>query len=130
MPSKGDALTTRILTRFRKLCLGFPEAREVTSWGAPTFRVKTMFTMFQSANSSHSDDPRAAAWIKAETANRDWLVASDADRFFVPPYVGVKGWIGVHLDATTDWEELKELLWDAWRMSVPKKLAAEYPAGE
>ncbi len=68
--------------------------------------------------------------IKAEAANQEWLVASDADRFFVPPYVGVKGWVGVRLDRMTDWKELEELLWDAWRMSVPKKLAAEYPGRE
>lgn len=120
-------MTTRILSKFRKLCLGFPEAREVTSWGAPTFRVKTIFAMYSAADNAHYEDPRPSAWIKTDATNQEWLVASDPDRFFVPPYVGVKGWTGVYLDTATDWTELEELLWDAWRMSVTKTLAAKHP---
>jgi hypothetical protein len=55
------------------------------------------------------------------------MIAAAPDRFFVPPYVGPSGWIGVYLDSPeTDWGELAELLWDAWRMSVPKKLLAQH----
>jgi hypothetical protein len=120
-------MATRPLIRLRKLCLGLPEAREVTSWGAPTFRVKTIFAMYSAPDSAHYDDPRASVWLKTVAANQQWLVSSDPDRFFVPPYVGVKGWTGVFLDADTDWAELEELLWDAWRMSVTKTLAARHP---
>jgi hypothetical protein len=72
---------------------------------------------------------RVATWVKALPVNQELLVARDPDRFFVPPYVGAKGWIGVFLDnPDTNWDELKDLLWDAWRMSAPKKLVERYPA--
>jgi hypothetical protein len=57
------------------------------------------------------------------------MVAAQPERFFVPPYVGPRGWVGVYLDSGTDWDGLEQLLWDAWRMSVPKRLAAQYSEG-
>lgn len=114
------------LTRLRTRCLALPEAREVISWGAPTWRVKTIFAMYSAPDNAHYEDPRPSAWIKTIAENQQWLVASDASRFFVPPYVGVKGWTGVYLDRGTDWAELEALLWDGWRMSVPKTLAAKH----
>ena len=115
------------LTRLRELCLALPLAREVEAWGAPTFRVKTMFASYVGPESPYSDG-RTSAWIKALQPSQDFLVRAAPDRFFVPPYVGVRGWVGVYLDDTgTDWEELQRLLWDAWRLSAPKKLVAEYP---
>ena len=115
------------LTRLRKICLSLPEVREVVSWGAPTWRVKTIFAMYSGPDSDHYADPRAAVWLKTSAENQEWLVASDASRFFKPPYVGVKGWTGVFLDGETDWAELESLLWDGWRMSVTKTLAAKHP---
>ena len=114
------------LARLRKLCLALPEAREVEAWGAPTFRVKTMFASYVDPESPYSDG-RASVWVKALQANQDFLIGADPERFFVPPYVGVRGWIGVFLDDQTDWGELRDLLWDAWRMSAGKKLAAKHP---
>ncbi len=113
------------LERLRALCMALPEAREVEAWGAPTFRVKTMFATY-SAPDTHAERP--AAWVKAVPASQRLLVSAAPDRFFVPPYVGPRGWIGVYLDGdATDWDELAELLADAWRMSAPKKLAAQHP---
>jgi hypothetical protein len=112
------------LARLRKLCLALPETREVEAWGEPTFRVKTIFAMYAGPDSHHGAG-RASVWIKALKTNQDFMVAAAPRRFFVPPYVGPSGWIGVHLDARTDWAELAELLEDAWRMSVPKKLLAQ-----
>ena len=110
------------------MCLALPEAREVEAWGAPTFRVKTIFAMY--SGSDPEGDGRPSAWVKAEPANQNLMVAAAPDRFFVPPYVGPSGWIGVYLDGgNTDWEELGALLWDAWRMSAPKTLAANHPEG-
>lgn len=118
----------RPLTRLRKLCLALPEAREVEAWGEPTFRVKTIFAMYASA-SNHHGAGRASVWVKAVKTNQELMVAADPDRFFVPPYVGPGGWIGVYLDGPdTDWDELAELLRDAWRMSAPKKLLAKLEA--
>ena len=110
------------LPRLRKLCLALPEAREVEAWGAPTFRVKTIFAMYAGPGNDHHGG-RAGVWLKAAPGNQPLMVRAAPDRFFVPPYVGPSGWIGVYLDSPrTDWDELAELLRDAWRLSAPKKL--------
>jgi len=114
------------LPMLRKLCLALPEAREVEAWGAPTFRVKTIFATY--SDGSQSVRGRRSTWVKALPVNQEILVRRDPARFFVPPYVGAKGWVGVFLDEPPpDWEELRILLWDAWKMSVPKRLLAEHP---
>ena len=115
------------LDRLRRLCLGLPEAREVEAWGAPTFRVKTIFAMY-STGRGHGQDTGPSAWVKTLAPNQEFLVKAVPDRFFVPPYVGVKGWTGVRLSPdVVDWDELEGLLWNAWRMSVPRKLSDQYP---
>ncbi len=75
----------------------------------------------------YSSDGRPSAWVKASKTNQELMVSAAPERFFVPPYVGAKGWLGVYLDSRTEWGELEELLWDAWRMSVPKRLATQHP---
>ena len=122
-------MATDPLPRLRKLCLALPEAREVEAWGAPTFRVKTIFAMY-AAPGNHHGDGRAGVWVKAAPGNQELMVRAAPERFFVPPYVGPSGWIGVYLDgARTDWAELAELLHDAWKLSVPKKLLQRAEAG-
>lgn len=114
----------RPLTRLRKLCLALPEAHEVESWGAPTFRVRNkLFAMYSSADSQHSGG-RPAVWCKARSVNQQLMVSAAPTRFFVPPYVGPSGWVGVYLDDVADWVELDALLRDAYRLVAPKKLAA------
>jgi hypothetical protein len=109
------------------MCLALPQAREVEAWGEPTFRVKTIFAMYASPGGHHGAG-RSSVWVKAVQTNQDLLVGAAPDRFFVPPYVGPSGWIGVYLDGpATNWEEIQDLLWDAWRMSAPKKLLKQYP---
>ena len=116
------------LARLRKLCLALPEAREVEAWGSPTFRVKTIFAMYAEPGNHHGAG-REAVWVKALRTNQELMVRAAPERFFVPPYVGPRGWIGVYLDAPdTDWAELAELLRDAWRLSAPKKLVAALEA--
>lgn len=119
----------RPLTRLRKLCLALPEACEVEAWGTPTFRVKTMFAMYAAADTHHGEG-REGVWIRSTRTNQALMVQMAPDRFFVPPYVGPSGWVGVYLDAArTDWDELAEILRDAWRMSAPKKLVARVESG-
>jgi Uncharacterized protein conserved in bacteria len=114
----------RPLTRLRKLCLALPEAHEVESWGAPTFRVRNkLFAMYSSADSQHSHG-RPAVWCKAGSVNQQLMVSAAPTRFFVPPYVGPSGWVGVFLDDVADWVELDALLRDSYRMTAPKRLAA------
>ena len=118
---------TNPLTRVRKLCLSLPEAHEVEAWGEPTFRVKNkLFAMYAKADNHHGDG-RNAIWCKASRVNQRLMIDAAPDRFFSPPYVGPGGWVGVYLDRKVDWDELMDLLWDAWRMTAPKKLAAAHP---
>ena len=108
----------------RKLALQLPEAHEVPAWGEPTFRVKNkIFAMYAHANTHHGSG-RNAVWCKAAPVNQWLMVDAAPERFFVPPYVGPSGWIGVWLDGDIDWAELQDLLRDAWRMTAPKKLVA------
>lgn len=114
----------RPLARLRRLCLALPEAHEVEAWGEPTFRVRNkMFATYASA-ASHHGGGRPAVWCKAAPANQELMVRGAPDRFFVPPYVGPSGWIGVYLDGAVDWAELAELLQDSFRLVAPKRLAA------
>ena len=115
----------RALTTLRKLCLALPEAHEVEAWGEPTFRVKNkMFAMYAAA-SNHHGAGHHAVWLKAAPGNQEIMVRHKPKRFFVPPYVGPSGWVGVRLDAdVVDWDELSELLADGYRMVATKKLAA------
>jgi hypothetical protein len=116
----------RPITRLRKLCLRLPEAHEVEAWGEPTFRVRNkMFAMHAAANNHHGGG-RPAAWMKAGPGTQGLMVRASPDRFFVPPYVGPSGWVGVWLDGEVDWEELAELLRDSWRLVAPKRLVAAH----
>lgn len=114
----------RPLTRLRKLCLGLPESHEVEAWGEPTFRVgNKLFAMYAAANNHHGGG-RPAVWCKAGPGNQAFMVRAAPARFFVPPYVGPSGWIGIWLDAAVDWSELADLLRDSYRLVAPKRLQA------
>ncbi len=112
------------LTRLRKLCLALPEAHEVEAWGEPTFRVRNkLFAMYANA-ANHHGGGRPGVWCKAAPGNQGYMVQAAPDRFFVPPYVGPKGWVGVYLDGGVDWAELAELLRDSYRLTAPKRMHA------
>jgi predicted DNA-binding protein (MmcQ/YjbR family) len=116
-------MAPRLLLRLRKICLALPEAHEVEAWGEPTFRVrKKLFAMYASADSHHGGG-RPAVWCKAAPGNQSLMVRHAPARFFVPPYVGPSGWVGVYLDGAVDWAELVELIGDSYRLIAPKRLA-------
>ena len=107
------------IDRLRTICLALPEATEQETWGDPTFRVRgKIFAM------PKSGDGRPAVWTKAPPGVQGMLVGADPARFFVPPYVGHHGWVGVRLDGAVDWEELAELVEESYRRTAPKRLAA------
>ena len=119
----------RALTRLRKLSLALPEAHEVEAWSAPTFRVRNkMFAMYAAAGNHHGDG-RESVWIKATAPNQSLMVQTAPRKFFVPPYVGPSGWIGVYLDKNPDWDEVGELLTDGFRLVAPKRLLLELNRG-
>lgn len=105
------------LHRLRRMCMSFPETTEKLSHGEPTFFVrKRVYAMF--AN-NHHDDGHVAVWVPAAPGVQESLVATEPRKYFRPPYVGVRGWVGIELDAVGD-EELLEHLSEAWRMVAPK----------
>ncbi|MCC6716413.1 MAG: MmcQ/YjbR family DNA-binding protein [Acetobacteraceae bacterium] len=110
------------LSRLRALCLALPQAEERATWDHQTFRVRDkIFAMHVSR------DGAAALWCKAPPGTQHLLIAADPERFFRPPYVGPKGWIGVRLTGRIDWTEVDALVRRSWRMTVPKRLAATLP---
>src|SRR6266545_3553348 len=82
------------LEQLRSICLALPEAPEVAAWGAPTFRAKNK--PFASWDTHHGAG-RPSVWVKSTHVNQDLLVRGEPKRFFVPPYVGPSGWVGIYL---------------------------------
>jgi hypothetical protein len=117
------------LTRLRKLCLALPDAHEVEAWGEPTFRVRNKLFAMYAAPGNHHGGGRPAVWCKAAPGNQSLMVRAAPDRFFVPPYVGPSGWVGVWLDRNPDWTEVRELLRDSYRLIAPRKLQAALDQG-
>ena len=111
------------LTKLRAICLALPGAAEQGFGGhetSPTFRVRDkIFAMY---TDDHHGDGRVAVWCKAPHGAQEVIVGSDPERFFVPPYVGPKGWIGVRLDRPVDWDQLAGLVEESYRMTAPKRL--------
>ncbi len=112
------------LARARAICLALPEATEKEAWGMPTFRVRGK--LFAHFADDHHGDGRVALWLKAEPGVRDLLVEAAPERFFVPAYVGPRGWMGVRVDGEVDWEEVAEFVEDSWMQIAPKRLAAAF----
>ena len=110
------------LDKLRELCLQLPEAHEVEAWGEPTFRVKNKIFAMYASSGNHHGGGRPAAWVKATPSEQELLVRAAPARFFVPPYVGKSGWIGVWLDKRPKWKEIELLLRDGYRLTAPKKL--------
>src|SRR5262245_1815856 len=108
--------------RVRRICGTMPECEERLSHGEPTFFVrKRVFCMF---SNNHHDDGHIAVCLPAKEGTQAEMIAEAPETFYRPPYVGVKGWIGVELAQIGD-EELTSLIRAAWRLVAPKKLAAE-----
>jgi predicted DNA-binding protein (MmcQ/YjbR family) len=108
------------LDRLRAICLALPEAEERETWDHPTFRVRDkIFAM------GGTRDGRPVVTCKAPPGSQEVLVGSDPERFYVPPYVGPKGWIGMRLDGRPDWDEVATLVKRSYRMTAPKRLAAQ-----
>ena len=107
------------LQHLRRICLALPESEERETWELPTFRVRAKIFAMQV-----DDDSRPAVWFKAPSGSQEVLVGSDPKRFFVPPYVGHKGWVGMRLDRRPDWDEVTLLIRRSYRLVAPKRLAA------
>jgi hypothetical protein len=131
-PQVGDPSSTErkaVLKRLRAVCLALPETTERLSHGAPSFfvRDKKCFLMLLD---DHHGDGRFAIWCAAPEGDQQLLVDADGERFFVPPYVGHRGWLGVRLDRGLDWDELAGIVEDAFCTVAPKRLVASLGLGD
>jgi len=116
------------LERVRQLCLAFPRTAERLSHGEPTWFAggRASFVMY----ADHHHDDREAFWAAAPDGVQAALVADDPERYFRPPYVGMRGWVGVYLDVPDiDWDRVEVVVEDAWRCVAGKRLQAEADAG-
>jgi hypothetical protein len=117
-----DARTrAAVLERLRSLCLALPETSERLSHGAPSFfvRGKRCFLMLLD---DHHGDGVFGIWCAAPPGNQELLVQADPARFYRPPYVGHRGWLGVRLNDGVDWDELAGIVEDAFATVAPKSL--------
>ena len=113
-----------LLDHLREVCLGLPQVDERLNHGMPTFGIagRAAFANLH----EHPEDGRPTLWFKAGPGVQTELVEEEPDRFFVPPYVGPRGWVGLRLDVDLDWDEVAGVVEEAWRMTAPKRLAAEW----
>ncbi len=120
MPRKSVAP----LDQLRGICLAFPETNERPSHSSPTFFVRDKTTFVMTHVDGHHANQFPHFWCAAPPGVQELLIETEPDRFFRPPYVGHRGWIGVRLDVAVDWDEIASICEDAYRTVAPKKLVA------
>jgi len=107
--------------RLREICAELPGVAEGITVHHPSFKIgKKAFVMVTDGG------PDQALWMKSDRGTQAELVASDPDLYFVPPYVGHHGWVGVRVGPGVDWTEVSELVTDAYRAAAPKRLLAQF----
>ena len=106
--------------RLRAICLALPETSEKVAWGEPTWRVKGK--LFAQLDNHHHGADHLAVWLPAPLGEQESLVFLDPQRFFRPPYVGPRGWVGVRIDRGPDWKLVTSLVKQAYREVAPPRL--------
>jgi hypothetical protein len=108
------------VARLREICLALPETTEKISHGEPSWFVAGK--MFATLDDHHHGADHLAVWLAAALGDQEALVTSDPKRFFVPPYVGHRGWVGVRIDGRADWRRVTTVVRDAYVQVAPKRL--------
>jgi hypothetical protein len=111
----------------RSIALTLPETNEWLSHGMPTFFIRDK-KVFVSCVRNHHDDGIFGIWVAAAPGVQDELVTQEPDRFYVPPYVGHRGWVGLRLDRDVDLGEVQEVITDSYRLVAPKTLVKQLEA--
>jgi hypothetical protein len=124
-PPRPHADPAAIEDRVRSICLGLPGAEERTSHGSPAFFVGRQFVMLWSAG--HHDHFFPHLWCAAPPGAQEELTSTEPDRFFRPPYVGHRGWIGVRLDGDVDWDEVAGICAEAYQLIAPARFRRQNP---
>jgi hypothetical protein len=122
-----DAVVDDVLGHLRAICAELPEVSERPSHGSPAWFVRGKKTVAMFVD-DHHDDGILGIWCAAPPGVQGELVTQEPERFFRPPYVGHRGWVGVRLDTDVDWDEVAGILADAYRQVAPKTLAARLDA--
>jgi len=118
----ANTMTKRIIEAVQELCLGLPEAEEINSHGHPGFRVRQKLFAYYCVN--HHGDGRVALWLNSPPGIQHANVSLNPGCFFVPPYFGPAGWLGVELNKGMDWSEISRLVYEAYVHKAPKRLAS------
>jgi hypothetical protein len=105
--------------RLRRIALSLPEATEKLSHGEVSFFCGKQFVMM---DDHHHGADHLAFWCAAPPGAQEELIGTDPDCYFRPPYVGHRGWVGVRIDDDPDWDEIAEVVRDAYRQVAPKRL--------
>lgn len=120
-PRRATQRTARTpVERLRRICLALPETTEKIAWGEPTWRVKGK--LFAQLDDHHHGADHLAVWLPAPLGEQESLIFLDAERFFRPPYVGGRGWVGVRIDGRPDWKLVASLVQQAYREVAPPRL--------
>lgn len=123
-----SAKDQQLLERLRMICMALPDAAERVSHGEPTW-FAGRGKVFAMLDGHHHDSPHLAVWLPQSLDAQEALIASDPARFFEPPYVGGKGWVGVVLDTKPDWTVVAELVRDAYLRVASATLRRKLEAG-
>jgi predicted DNA-binding protein (MmcQ/YjbR family) len=121
--------SNELISQLRQVCLAFAGVVEKEAWGECTFRI-TGGKMFAMTDNDHHHSGHLAVWVMAPPTAQEALIRSKPERFFKPPYVGVKGWVGVRLDKRVDWDQLAAILREGYLMSAPAKLPSRKGAAK
>jgi hypothetical protein len=124
MPEKPSPLVEHL----RAICGGLPEVTERPSHSAPTWFVRDKKSFVMLWADGHHDNQFPHLWCAAPPGAQEELVEAEPERFFRPPYVGRRGWLGVRLDVTVDWDEIGRICEEAYRQVAPKRLLAALDA--
>jgi hypothetical protein len=108
--------------RLRAICMALPGTSEKISHGEPTWHAGGR--MYAQLDDHHHGADRLAVWLAAPLGDQEALVTSDPKRFFVPPYVGHRGWVGVRIDGWPDWRQVETVVRAAYALVAAKRQRA------
>jgi hypothetical protein len=115
--ARGSARTP--VDRLRAVCLALPETTEKLAWGEPTWRVRGR--LFAQLDDHHHGADHLAVWLPAPLGEQEAMIFADPERFFRPPYVGHRGWVGVRIDGRPNWTIVRKLVEQAYRHVAPAR---------
>jgi predicted DNA-binding protein (MmcQ/YjbR family) len=124
---QGQAEPDAIEDHIRSICLSLPGSEERASHGSPGFFAGRQFVMLWP--DGHHDHGFPHMWCAAPPGAQEELTTAEPERFFRPPYVGHRGWIGVRLDGDVDWDEVASICAEAHRLIAPARFRRGEPAG-